>query len=173
MCLCMCDCVCALPGTIGPVLIALHLLHESSHSVNIMFADILSLTRICTNLFCKPSLKLFTIQILEIKTCPTIFTHTHAVWQSVLPSTFFITPCACAKGKVIGRAVVIILHTKITRSQLLGVSVSVQYGHNVKNGKKVMSLCFKALDKGHKGYKSCFLIGHAYRPHLFKLISHA
>ena len=62
---------------------------------------------------------------------------------------------------------------KIARSRLLHVSASVQYGHNVEYGKKVMSLCFKALDKGHKGYKSCFLIGHAYQPHLLKLISYA
>ena len=46
-----------------------------------------------------------------------------------------ITPRACARGKVIGR-VVIVNHTKIATTRLLGVSVSVQYGHNVEYAKK-------------------------------------
>ena len=73
------------------------------------------------------------------------------------------TPHPCTKGKVINHAVVVvvIIHTRTARSWLLGVSVSVQYGHNVKNGKKVMSLCFKMLDNDHECYiKSCSLIGH-------------
>ena len=81
-----------------------------------------------------------------------------------------VTPSACARGKVIGHVivVVVVIHTKITRFRLLGVSASVQYSHNVECDKKVMSFCFKALDKGHKGYKSCLLIGHAYRPYPLK-----
>ena len=68
--------------------------------------------------------------------------------------------------------VIIVIHTKIARTRLLSVLAS-EYGHNVENSKKVMNLCFKAVDKDHKCYKSCFLIGHAYRPHLLKLISYA
>ena len=53
-----------------------------------------------------------------------------------------ITPHTSARGNVIGR--VIVVHTKIARSRLLGVSASVQYGHNVEYGKKLMRLCFKS-----------------------------
>ena len=87
-----------------------------------------------------------------------------------------ITPHACARGKVIGLVIVVvfvIVHTKIARSRLLGVLASGQYCHDVENGEKVMSFCFKALNKDHEYYKSCFLIGHAYQPHLLKLISYA
>ena len=66
-----------------------------------------------------------------------------------------VTPPTCARGKVID-CVSVVIHIKITRSRLLGVLASVQYNHNVENGKKVMSLCFKALDKDHKCYKLCF-----------------
>ena len=79
-----------------------------------------------------------------------------------------ITPRACARGKVFDRFVV---HTKITRSRLLGVLASGQYCHDVE---KVMIFCFKSLDKDHECYESCFLIGpYVHRPHLLKLISYA
>ena len=55
--------------------------------------------------------------------------HVHRVKQSVLLS--------------------IVVHSKITRSQHLGIlyRVTMQHCHNVKNGKKVISVCSKALNK--------------------------
>ena len=53
-------------------------------------------------------------------------------------SMTIFTLCTCIRGtKVIGHVVVVIVvHTKITRSRLLGVLASVQYSHNVENAKK-------------------------------------
>ena len=76
-------------------------------------------------------------------------------------------PRTCTRGKVIGR-VVIVVHIKIARSRLLGILVSGQYGYHmhVENGEKMMSFCFKALDKDHECYKLCFrsamTINHTY-----------
>ena len=51
--------------------------------------------------------------------------------------TLVVTLCAGARGKVISRVVVVVVvHTKIARSQFLGVLASVQYNHNVENGKQ-------------------------------------
>ena len=40
---------------------------------------------------------------------------------------FFITPCACARGKVIGSVIVTVISTKIARSQDIGVLAGGQY----------------------------------------------
>ena len=71
--------------------------------------------------------------------------------------------------------IVVVVHTKITRSQFLDVIVSDQRCHNVENGKEVTTLCSNVLDMDHKCYKLCFLVGHAYRQHLHYIIvmSHA
>ena len=73
-----------------------------------------------------------------------------------------ITLHAYAKGKVIGRVVVVCCcSTKIARSRFLGVLASGQCDHDVEDSENVISFCFKAVNKDHECYKSCFLIGHA------------
>ena len=72
---------------------------------------------------------------------------TGGVWVMIVISRVFIF--------------VIVIHTKFTRSRLLGFLVSGQYDQYVKNDERVMSFWFKALDKDHKHYKLCFLIDHA------------
>ena len=46
--------------------------------------------------------------------------------------------------------VVVVVHTKITRSQFLGVVASDQCCHNVENGEEVTTLCSNVLDMDHK-----------------------
>ena len=72
--------------------------------------------------------------------------------------SLLITPRACTRGKVIGSVIVVIVSTKIARSQAVGVLVSGHCCQDVINGEKAMSFCFYELDKDHKHYKSCFLM---------------
>ena len=59
-----------------------------------------------------------------------------------------ITPCACARRKVIGLSVVVVVVNKnIASSQHLGVLASARCYKDLTTGKK---FGFKAFDKGHK-----------------------
>ena len=74
---------------------------------------------------------------------------------------------ACMRGKVIGSVIIIVVvvfHTKIARSDNVGMLMSGQSCEYIKSGENVTSLW--SLDKDHECYKSCFSISHAYRPHL-------
>ena len=68
-----------------------------------------------------------------------------------------ITPCACARGKVI-----VVVHTKIARYRDLGVLASGQCCQAVGNGEKRRD--FASNDT------TLLFNGHAYRPHLVMLL---
>ena len=55
--------------------------------------------------------------------------HLRCVSYSVdlLNCFFIVTLCACARGKVIGSVIVVVVITKIARSQVLGVSASASW----------------------------------------------
>ena len=59
-------------------------------------------------------------------------------------SMVHVTPHTCARGKVIGSVVVVVVvvSTKIARSQGAGILVSGQCRQDIINDEKVMSLCF-------------------------------
>ena len=70
----------------------------------------------------------------------------------------FITPRACARGKVIGRVVVIvvvvvIVHKKITRSRDLGTSVTRKYNKFVEVIKKLALGCLESSGMVYKLHK--------------------
>ena len=85
---------------------------------------------------------------------------------SCLECSFCVQCCLLrARGKIIG-LVVVVISTKIARSQKLGVWQSALCHQIVEIHEKLCSVCFKLLRKAHKHYKSCIFTGHTYRPHL-------
>ena len=91
--------------------------------------------------------------------------------RRLAPSMIYITlitPRACARSKVIGFVVVVVVSTKIAKSQKIGVWLSALCHQTVENREKLSSVCFKSLRVAHEHYKSCIFTGHAYRPHLPK-----
>jgi hypothetical protein len=60
----------------------------------------------------------------------------------------FITPCACARDKVIGRGVVVVVVVvqKITTSRDLGVWATRKHNESIEFGEKLASVCFKSRD---------------------------
>ena len=97
--------------------------------------------------------------------------HTHICFHNHLTCwNTVVIPCACARGKVIGFVVVVvvvdIVSTKIAKSQKIGVWQSALCHQTVESHEKLCSVRFKSLRKAHEHYKSCVFTGHAYRPHL-------
>ena len=64
--------------------------------------------------------------------------HAQGVKQSVCPSV-----------------IVIVVGTKIARSQALGICVCCKYNKSVDICEKLVSVCFKLLDMAHQRYKLC------------------
>ena len=66
-----------------------------------------------------------------------------------------ITPRACARGKVIGRVVVVVVvvSTKIVISQCLGTKAIRKHNESVAFGEKWASVCFKTRDMVHERHK--------------------
>ena len=64
-------------------------------------------------------------------------------------STIIITPCACARGKVIGSVVVlvfvVVVSTKITKSRKIGVGQSSLCHRRVESHAKLSYVYFKSL----------------------------
>ena len=76
-----------------------------------------------------------------------------------------ITQHACARGKVIGPVVVVVIvvmDTKITKSRKIGVGQSALCHQMVKSLDKLSHVCFKLLRTVHKHYKLRVLTGHTY-----------
>ena len=60
--------------------------------------------------------------------------------------------------------------SKIAISRNVGVKESAKYLQCIRNGKKSSFHCLSALEIGHKCYKSCVFIEHAYsQPYLLHL----
>ena len=77
-----------------------------------------------------------------------------------------VNPRTCARGKVIGSVVVIVVvvvSTKITKSRKKGFGQSAQCHQTVESDEK---LPFRLLQIAYDDYKSCIFTGHAYQPHL-------
>ena len=67
-----------------------------------------------------------------------------------------ITPHACARGKVIGSVIVIVVvvvNKNITRSQHLGTLATRKHGKSVEYGEKLASLCFESSSTAYKRHK--------------------
>jgi hypothetical protein len=82
-----------------------------------------------------------------------------------MPQLLFITPCACAGDKVIGR-VVVVAGTNIATSWDLGTWATRKHNESIRFGKKLALVCFKSRDTVHKRHKQCLFVGHcshAYR----------
>ena len=58
----------------------------------------------------------------------------HFVYTIILSAPFCLKSWIRHWGKVVGFVVVVIVHTKLTSSQLLGILASGQHCHNVENG---------------------------------------
>ena len=69
----------------------------------------------------------------------------------------FIAPCACARGKVIGRVVVVVIvvvvSTKIAISRDVDVYATHKHNESIEFGKKLASLCVKSMDTVHGRHK--------------------
>ena len=79
------------------------------------------------------------------------------------------TPRTCARGKAIGRVVVVIVvvQKKIARSWDLGTSATRKYNKSVEVGKKLASGCLESGGMAYKLHKSCISVGnpsHTHRP---------
>ena len=62
-----------------------------------------------------------------------------------------VTPHACARGKVIGGVVVIVVvHKKIARSWDLGTSATRKYNESVNIGEKLASGCLESSGTAYK-----------------------
>ncbi len=93
--------------------------------------------------------------------------HAGSLWgkmwlRSVVPSKLMlnvVTPCTCARGKVIGLSVI---GTKITRPDHLGIWETRTHNQSVEVVKKLASLCFKLFGKAHEHRRLHFL-GYSYR----------
>ena len=67
-----------------------------------------------------------------------------------------ITPCACARGKVIGRivvVVVVVIHKKIARSWDLGTLAARKYNKSVEIGEKLALGCLESSGTVYKLHK--------------------
>ena len=74
-----------------------------------------------------------------------------------------ITPCVCARGKVISCVCRLSSVTaKITRFEDSGILVLSKCDHIVRSGEKLSSFSFLTLDTRYEHYKSCEYVGHAY-----------
>ena len=61
-----------------------------------------------------------------------------------------ITPRACARGKVIGRVVVVVVvSTKIAISRDIDVQATRKHNESIQFGKKLASVCVKSMDTVH------------------------
>ena len=67
----------------------------------------------------------------------------------------FITPRACARGKVIGRVIVVIvvIHKKIARSWDLGTPATRKYNESVEVGEKLALGCLESSGTANKLHK--------------------
>jgi hypothetical protein len=68
-------------------------------------------------------------------------------YQTAIFANIF-TPRACARGKLIGRGVVVV--QKIATSRVLGIWATRKYNESIEFGKKMASVCFKSRDKIYK-----------------------
>ena len=102
-------------------------------------------------------------------TCVNLFAHiAHKLRFYALHDTSSITPCACARGKVIGSVSLssVVCQHKIARSEDSGILMVGKHDHIVGSGEKLSFFCFWTVDTRHECYKLCDYVGHAYRPHL-------
>ena len=68
-----------------------------------------------------------------------------------------ITPHACARGKVIGSVivvvVVVVVNKNIARSRHLGTLATRKHGKSVEYGEKLALLCFESSSTAYKRHK--------------------
>ena len=68
----------------------------------------------------------------------------------------FITPRAYARGKVIGRVVVVIvvvMSTKIAIPRDVGIQTTHKHDESIEFGEKLASVCMKLMDTVHGHHK--------------------
>ena len=60
-----------------------------------------------------------------------------------------VTPCACARVKLLILSVLSVIVTKIARSRVLGICACYNYHKLVDIGEKLVSVCFELLNMAH------------------------
>ena len=79
------------------------------------------------------------------------------VYIPMAMATMLITPCTCARGKVIGCVVVVVVvvvvSTKIAISRDVGISATREHNESIEFGEKLASVCVKSTDMVHGHHK--------------------
>ena len=72
--------------------------------------------------------------------------------HNIIIIIIIITPRACARGKVIGR-VVVVVSTKIAISRDVGIQAARKHNELIEFGEKLASMYVKSRDTVHKRHK--------------------